>query len=84
VGFISSLPQLAWDKSYVVVVVFVHAYLFCVLTADVLYDFGTALEFISPLCPQLFLEVAGLGNFAKVHVLTCLAHCILQNVYIFI
>ncbi|XBI57323.1 hypothetical protein VPH35_038747 [Triticum aestivum] len=33
--------------------------------ADVLYDFGTALDFISPLCPQLFLEVAGLGNFAK-------------------
>ncbi|KAM3388403.1 hypothetical protein ACQJBY_010899 [Aegilops geniculata] len=36
--------------------------------ADVLYDFGTALDFISPLCPQLFLEVAGLGNFAKVRI----------------
>ncbi|CAO2043020.1 unnamed protein product [Urochloa humidicola] len=35
------------------------------ILADVLYDFGTALEFVSPLCPQLFLEVAGLGNFAK-------------------
>lgn len=34
--------------------------------ADVLYDFGTGLEIISPLCPQLFLEMAGLGNFAKV------------------
>ncbi|TVU00429.1 hypothetical protein EJB05_54139, partial [Eragrostis curvula] len=33
--------------------------------ADVLYDLGTALDVISPLCPQLFLEVAGLGNFAK-------------------
>ncbi|XP_078427867.1 root UVB sensitive protein (Protein of unknown function, DUF647) isoform X2 [Wolffia australiana] len=33
--------------------------------ADVLYDFGTALEIFSPLCPQLFLEVASLGNFAK-------------------
>jgi hypothetical protein len=36
------------------------------ILADVLYDFGTALEVISPLCPQLFLEVAGFGNFAKV------------------
>jgi len=35
------------------------------ILADVLYDLGTALEFVSPLCPQLFLEVAGLGNFAK-------------------
>uniref|UniRef100_A0A0E0H377 Uncharacterized protein n=1 Tax=Oryza nivara TaxID=4536 RepID=A0A0E0H377_ORYNI len=35
------------------------------ILADVLYDFGTALEVISPLCPQLFLEVAGFGNFAK-------------------
>ncbi|KAL5215894.1 hypothetical protein ABZP36_007295 [Zizania latifolia] len=35
------------------------------ILADVLYDFGTALEVLSPLCPQLFLEVAGLGNFAK-------------------
>jgi len=52
----------------------IHAY-FYVLTADVLYDLGTALEFVSPLCPQLFLEVAGLGNFAKVPILTCFAHC---------
>lgn len=36
------------------------------LTADVLYDLGTGLEVLSPLCPQLFLEMAGLGNFAKV------------------
>ncbi|XP_042015290.1 protein root UVB sensitive 2, chloroplastic-like [Salvia splendens] len=35
------------------------------ILADVLYDFGTGLEIISPLCPQLFLEMAGLGNFAK-------------------
>uniref|UniRef100_A0A804UA01 Protein root UVB sensitive/RUS domain-containing protein n=2 Tax=Zea mays TaxID=4577 RepID=A0A804UA01_MAIZE len=35
------------------------------ILADVLYDLGTALEVVSPLCPQLFLEVAGLGNFAK-------------------
>lgn len=34
--------------------------------ADVLYDLGTGLEVMSPLCPHLFLEVAGLGNFAKV------------------
>nr|GEV42123.1 protein root UVB sensitive 2, chloroplastic-like [Tanacetum cinerariifolium] len=33
--------------------------------ADVLYDVGTGLEVLSPLCPQLFLEMAGLGNFAK-------------------
>ncbi|KAL4588068.1 hypothetical protein LXL04_000946 [Taraxacum kok-saghyz] len=33
--------------------------------ADVLYDFGTGLEVLSPLCPQLFLEMAGLGNLAK-------------------
>lgn len=33
--------------------------------ADVLYDAGTGLEVLSPLCPQLFLEMAGLGNFAK-------------------
>ncbi|KAL6564105.1 Protein root UVB sensitive 2, chloroplastic [Orobanche hederae] len=33
--------------------------------ADVLYDLGTGLEIISPLCPHLFLEMAGLGNFAK-------------------
>ncbi|XP_076935086.1 protein root UVB sensitive 2, chloroplastic-like [Bidens hawaiensis] len=33
--------------------------------ADVLYDFGTGLEVLSPLCPQLFLEMAGLGNIAK-------------------
>ncbi|OAY73328.1 Protein root UVB sensitive 2, chloroplastic [Ananas comosus] len=36
-----------------------------VLVADVLYDLGTGLEVLSPLCPHLFLEVAGLGNFAK-------------------
>jgi len=45
----------------------------CVLTADVLYDLGTALEVVSPLCPQLFLEVAGLGNFAKVAFLTAIS-----------
>lgn len=39
---------------------------FC-LAADVLYDLGTGLEVLSPLCPQLFLEMAGLGNFAKVY-----------------
>ncbi|KAJ4726878.1 protein root UVB sensitive 2, chloroplastic-like [Melia azedarach] len=33
--------------------------------ADALYDFGTGLEVLSPLCPNLFLEMAGLGNFAK-------------------
>ncbi|XP_021768839.1 protein root UVB sensitive 2, chloroplastic isoform X1 [Chenopodium quinoa] len=33
--------------------------------ADVLYDFGTGLEVLSPICPHLFLEMAGLGNFAK-------------------
>ncbi|KAL9285044.1 hypothetical protein ACSQ67_024574 [Phaseolus vulgaris] len=35
------------------------------LLADVLYDIGIGLEVLSPLCPHLFLEVAGLGNFAK-------------------
>ncbi|KAL2321045.1 hypothetical protein Fmac_030014 [Flemingia macrophylla] len=35
------------------------------LLADVLYDIGIGLEVLSPLCPQLFLEVAGLGNLAK-------------------
>ncbi|ONH93294.1 hypothetical protein PRUPE_8G224000 [Prunus persica] len=35
------------------------------ILADVLYDLGTGLEVLSPLCPQLFLQVAGLGNFAK-------------------
>ncbi|XP_050106661.1 protein root UVB sensitive 2, chloroplastic-like [Malus sylvestris] len=35
------------------------------ILADVLYDFGTGLEVLSPLCPQLFLQVAGFGNFAK-------------------
>ncbi|GJV12906.1 root UVB sensitive 2, chloroplastic-like protein [Tanacetum coccineum] len=35
------------------------------ILADVLYDLGTALEIFSPLCPPLFLETAGLGNFAK-------------------
>ncbi|KAL2934731.1 Protein root UVB sensitive 2 chloroplastic [Bienertia sinuspersici] len=33
--------------------------------ADVLYDLGTGLEVMSPLCPHLFLQMAGLGNFAK-------------------
>ena len=44
------------------------AYLECAfhLAADVLFDLGTGLEVLSPLCPHLFLEVAGLGNFAKV------------------
>ncbi|XP_022143607.1 protein root UVB sensitive 2, chloroplastic isoform X2 [Momordica charantia] len=35
------------------------------IIADILYDFGACLEVISPLCPHLFLEMAGLGNFAK-------------------
>ncbi|XAR58641.1 hypothetical protein NMG60_11014117 [Bertholletia excelsa] len=35
------------------------------IMADVLYDLGTGLDILSPLCPQLFLEMAGLGNFAK-------------------
>ncbi|KAJ8639259.1 hypothetical protein MRB53_015953 [Persea americana] len=35
------------------------------ILADVLYDIGTGLEVVSPLCPYLFLEMAGLGNFAK-------------------
>uniref|UniRef100_A0A2N9HMS5 Protein root UVB sensitive 2, chloroplastic n=1 Tax=Fagus sylvatica TaxID=28930 RepID=A0A2N9HMS5_FAGSY len=35
------------------------------ILADVLFDLGTGLEVLSPLCPHLFLEVAGLGNFAK-------------------
>ncbi|CAN0886101.1 Protein root UVB sensitive 2, chloroplastic [Linum grandiflorum] len=35
------------------------------ILADLLYDLGSGLEVISPLCPSLFLEVAGLGNFAK-------------------
>ncbi|KAK7284115.1 hypothetical protein RJT34_18854 [Clitoria ternatea] len=35
------------------------------LLADVLYDIGTGLEVLSPLCPNLFLEMAGLGNFMK-------------------
>ncbi|KAG5514571.1 hypothetical protein RHGRI_035842 [Rhododendron griersonianum] len=37
----------------------------CSKLADVLYDLGTGLEVLSPLCPHLFLEMAGLGNFAK-------------------
>nr|KAJ0227522.1 hypothetical protein LSAT_V11C100032500 [Lactuca sativa] len=36
------------------------------ILADVLYDLGTGLEIVSPLCPQLFLQTAGLGNFSKV------------------
>ncbi|GAA0152856.1 hypothetical protein LIER_37577 [Lithospermum erythrorhizon] len=35
------------------------------ILADVLYDLGSGLEVLSPLCPHLFLEMAGLGNFAK-------------------
>ncbi|KAK7393415.1 hypothetical protein VNO78_21970 [Psophocarpus tetragonolobus] len=35
------------------------------ILADVLYDLGTGLEVLSPLCPHLFLEMAGLGNLAK-------------------
>ncbi|RDX69830.1 Protein root UVB sensitive 2, chloroplastic, partial [Mucuna pruriens] len=35
------------------------------LLADVLYDIGTGLELLSPLCPHLFLEMTGLGNLAK-------------------
>ncbi|KAF6149157.1 hypothetical protein GIB67_026013 [Kingdonia uniflora] len=35
------------------------------ILADVLYDLGTGLDILSPLCPHLFLEMAGLGNFAK-------------------
>ncbi|KAH7293301.1 hypothetical protein KP509_28G019600 [Ceratopteris richardii] len=35
------------------------------LFADVIYDLGTALEIVSPLCPHLFLEVAGVANLAK-------------------
>ncbi|KAL7617377.1 hypothetical protein Lser_V15G03054 [Lactuca serriola] len=35
------------------------------ILADVLYDLGTGLEIVSPLCPQLFLQTAGLGNFSK-------------------
>ena len=57
------------DK-YVFFLIFIYivagillAFLF---VADVLYDAGTGLEVLSPLCPQLFLEMAGLGNFAKV------------------
>ena len=32
-----------------------------------LYDLGTGLEVLSPLCPQFFLEMAGIRNLAKVH-----------------
>ncbi|XP_061358495.1 protein root UVB sensitive 2, chloroplastic isoform X2 [Gastrolobium bilobum] len=35
------------------------------LLADVLYDLGSGLEVLSPLCPHLFLQIAGLGNFVK-------------------
>ncbi|KAL5998674.1 Protein root UVB sensitive 2, chloroplastic [Asimina triloba] len=35
------------------------------ILADVLYDLGSGLEVLSPFCPHLFLQVAGLGNFAK-------------------
>nr|KAJ0218831.1 hypothetical protein LSAT_V11C300151870 [Lactuca sativa] len=30
-----------------------------------LYKFSSGLEVLSPLCPQLFLEMDGLENFAK-------------------
>eukprot|EP01018_Ginkgo_biloba_P005628 Gb_08952 [translate_table: standard] len=33
--------------------------------ADLLYDIGTGLEVFSPIFPQFFLEMAGLGNLAK-------------------
>eukprot|EP00249_Psilotum_nudum_P018145 c26660_g1_i1 orf=127-1488(+) len=33
--------------------------------ADCLYDLGAGLEVIAPLCPQWFLEVAGIANLAK-------------------
>ncbi|XP_047151390.1 protein root UVB sensitive 2, chloroplastic-like isoform X3 [Vigna umbellata] len=42
-----------------------HVGCFILSAADVLYDIGIGLEVLSPLCPHLFLEVAGLGNFAK-------------------
>ena len=43
-----------------------HINVLIYLVADVLYDFGTGLEVMSPLCAHLFLEMACLGNFAKV------------------
>ncbi|KAH1258408.1 Protein root UVB sensitive 2, chloroplastic [Glycine soja] len=42
-----------------------HLGCFTFVAADALYDIGTGLEVLSPLCPHLFLEMAGLGNFAK-------------------
>ncbi|XP_027927954.1 protein root UVB sensitive 2, chloroplastic-like isoform X6 [Vigna unguiculata] len=42
-----------------------HVGCFIFFAADVLYDIGIGLEVLSPLCPHLFLEMAGLGNFAK-------------------
>lgn len=48
-------------------------------SADVLYDFGTGLELLSPLCPHLFLELAGLGNFAKVYISSSSSFLIMQN-----
>ncbi|KAG5054177.1 hypothetical protein JHK85_006687 [Glycine max] len=38
---------------------------FTFVAIDALYDIGTGLEVLSPWCPHLFLEMAGLGNFAK-------------------
>ncbi|KAH9298670.1 hypothetical protein KI387_030352, partial [Taxus chinensis] len=35
------------------------------ILADLLYDIGTGLEVLSPVCPQFFLEMASLANFAK-------------------
>ena len=40
---------------------------FTFVAIDALYDIGTGLEVFSPWCPHLFLEMAGLGNFAKVY-----------------
>jgi len=40
---------------------------FTFVAADALYDIGTGLEVLSPLCPHFFLEMAGLGNFSKVY-----------------
>ncbi|KAL5133463.1 Protein root UVB sensitive 2, chloroplastic [Glycine soja] len=42
-----------------------HLGCFTFVAIDALYDIGTGLEVLSPWCPHLFLEMAGLGNFAK-------------------
>ena len=52
------------------------------LSADVLYDLGTGLEVMSPLCPHLFLQMAGLGNFAKVFSSLCLPDSLISESYI--